>query len=362
VRTVWAVARNDLRQRVRDRSAIAIAFIAPLALTVLIGLIPFGAEFHARFAVADQDGGARASAFVDAVLGSEQARDIVSVHEVDSPATARAMVESGRADAAFVIPEGFSDPASGRPSELTVIRRASRPVAGEIAAALADGFTTSWSATGPTVPTVDTVIRANTGRPLNAASYFAPAMALFFLFFTVGMGARSLLTERSQCTLVRLLVSPASPNSILAGKALASFLQGLLSMLVVLGASALLLGGHWDNPAAVFAIVVAVTLVATSLTWLVATLARTEEQASSYSSIGAIMLALVGGSFFPLTKAPPFLQQAARLTPNGRALEALTDLSISDSTRLAADLVVLAVFACVIGSIAILRSARLVQP
>ena len=55
---VLAIALKDLRQRLRDRSAIVLGFIAPLAVAWLISMA-FGSvgSFHANVAVVDLDGG-----------------------------------------------------------------------------------------------------------------------------------------------------------------------------------------------------------------------------------------------------------------------------------------------------------------
>jgi ABC-2 type transport system permease protein len=62
-RTAFLVAGKDLRQRLRDRSALVIAFVAPFVLASIIGLA-FGGDqaFRATYAVADADRGPVAAA------------------------------------------------------------------------------------------------------------------------------------------------------------------------------------------------------------------------------------------------------------------------------------------------------------
>ena len=62
LRTALLVAGKDLRQRLRDRSALVIAFVAPFVLASIIGLA-FGGDyaFKATYAVADADKGPVAS-------------------------------------------------------------------------------------------------------------------------------------------------------------------------------------------------------------------------------------------------------------------------------------------------------------
>jgi len=381
--SLFIVAGNELRQRLRDRSALIVAFVAPLTLTALISLVPFESGFHASFVVADEDAGILSTVFVDDVLGSAEIREVADIGEVDSIDAARREVDAGRADAAFVLPAGFSDDAlSGAGTGITVVVKSDKPIAGAVARSIGSGFSARLDAyriasqaaedTGSAPPTldsaasgtgvIDVVPQGAGGRELTSADYFAPAMAIFFVFFAVGTGARSLLTERSNGTLTRLRASPLSARTLLFGKALASFVIGLVSMLVVIGASALLLGARWGDPVAVLGLIVAVTLVATAITWTIATFVTTEEQAVAFTSLVAVGLGLLGGSFFPLALAPERLQRLASLTPNGQALQGFTDLSIdAGGAALTGRLVVLVCIALVVGAVALTRSHRLVE-
>ena len=129
-------------------------------------------------------------------------------------------------------------------------------------------------------------------------------MAIFFLFFTVSFGARSILAERRQGTMQRLLASAASPGGVLAGKALAAFTLGTASVLVMWLATTLVFGADWGDPVAVVALTVSSVLSAIGITALVVTVARTEEQAEGYSSLVVFTLALLGGNFVYLAQLP----------------------------------------------------------
>jgi ABC-2 type transport system permease protein len=65
---VLAIALKDLRQRLRDRSALVLGFIAPVAVAALIS-VAFGSagSFHADVAVVDLDRGPVAAGFTSFV-------------------------------------------------------------------------------------------------------------------------------------------------------------------------------------------------------------------------------------------------------------------------------------------------------
>ena len=63
----------------------------------------------------------------------------------------------------------------------------------------------------------------------NTLAYLAPGMAIFFLMYTVTQASRSILDERDQGTLPRMLISPTRNAEVLGGKVLSvvaiAFLQ-----------------------------------------------------------------------------------------------------------------------------------------
>jgi ABC-2 type transport system permease protein len=255
-----------------------IAFVAPFALAAIIGLA-FGGDsaFRATYAVADADRGPVAAGFSDGVLGGPGLRDLVTVHKVE-PGQARALVERGQADAAFLLPAGLSASVRhGRPATVTVVSSGENPIAGQVARSLAEAYAAELAATRLAVATaLDASGRAPTaaqarrlgeraaagrppvqladgrvgGRTIEVASYFGPSMAIFFLFFTVSFGARSILAERRQGTMRRLLATAAPPGGVLAGKALAAFALGTSSVLVMWLATTLVFGADWGDPEA----------------------------------------------------------------------------------------------------------------
>lgn len=390
LRTALLVAGKDLRQRLRDRSALVIAFVAPFVLASIIGLA-FGGDdaFKATYAVADADKGPVATGFTDGVLASPGLRDLVTVRQVDA-GEARALVDRGDADAAFLLPAGFSASVQrGGAATITVLSSGENPIAGQVARSLAEAYAAELAATQLAVRTaLDTAGSPPTaagaqrlgeraaagrlpvrlaqgqvgGRTIEAANYFGPSMAIFFLFFTVSFGARSILAERRQGTMRRLLASAASPGGVLAGKALAAFVLGTASVLVMWLATTLVFGADWGDPVAVVALTVSSVLSAIGVTALVITLARTDEQAEGYSSLVVFTLALLGGNFVYVAQLPELLQRVSLLTPNGWALRGFVDL-VADGGGLATVAAPVAVTLGVglaTGGLALYRARRMV--
>ena len=108
---------------------------------------------------------------------------------------------------------------------------------------------------------------ASGGEPVgfDALAYMAPGMALMFLMFTATNGGRTLLTERAQGTLPRLLVSPTTPTQVLGGKIFGIYLTGAAQMLILIAASTLLFGLRWGDPLGVLVLILAAVVGAVGL-------------------------------------------------------------------------------------------------
>ena len=390
-----AIAAKDLRQKVRDRSAIILSVVAPLALAFLFSaMLPAGSSaFSATYAVVDLDGGSIARALVDGPMANLGASGITVV-AVATDAEARARVTDGSASAAIVIPAGFSTAVqSGKPTGVTIVGSVNRALATQVLRSIVSSFASSvqgvelavstvmatggssggGSGTGDaaaiaqaaqalTAP-VTMATDATTNRLASSNTYYAASMAVLFVFFAAQFGVVSLLGERRAGTLARLLASPISARTVLLGKLLVSIVLGTVSMTVIAVATTLLLGAHWGDPVAVAALILTTVLSASGIALVVVGIARTEDQAAGLTAIVAMVLAVLGGSFFPLSQAPAGLATLSQLTPHAWFLRGIGDLASGDGIGVVvpsiAVLGLLGVATCAIG---LARAERAVIP
>lgn len=391
MRAALVIAAKDLRQRLRDRSALIVAVVAPFGLAAIFSLLLGGTDDPLSFTYAyhDGDGSEISAGLRDGALAGLEDAGIATVVEVDSPDAARQAVDDDEADAALIVPAGFGEAvASGSAAEIEIVGATDAGFATQVLDAVANGFAaeidgirisvaTAGAALGESDPaalaalagraaataspiTVEpTVVEA---QQMSATTYYVAGMAIFFLFFTAQFGVLSLLTERRVGTLPRLVAAPIGPWAIVLGKALGSFALGIVSMAVLVVASTLLLGAEWGDPVAVAFLVLGAVVAAMGITALIATLARTEEQAGGWNAIVAVTMAILGGAFFNLSQGPEILARLSVITPHAWFLEGLDILAIPSST--VADIVVplAALFAIgiVTGAVGLLRARELV--
>lgn len=354
MRAALVIAGRILRQRLRDRSAIIFAVITPLGLAVAFSfLIPgTGSTFHTTYAVVDEDHGQLARTLVDDVFGHLVSAGVADITPVDSEAAAREAVTAGQAGAAIVIPAGFTTAIQAGTATVVWILSGEATTAREVARATVSRFASDVGAvqltiatTGATGGTLDpaTVQRAQetvraaspisvvdaaaTHRQADLATFYGAAMAIMFVFFATQYGALALLGERQTGTLNRLLAAPIRQASIILGGSLAGLVLGLVAMGVLVIATTVLVGAHWGSPPLVALLVASAVLAAMGISTLVATLAKTLEQAGSLNAIVALSMAAVGGVFIPLSRAPETLATISLVTPHAWFLRAIDTLS-----------------------------------
>ena len=139
---------------------------------------------------------------------------------------------------------------------------------------------------------------------------------------TIGVGVTALLVERENGTLARLRSLPLPTWQITTAKALVSFLTGMLSTAVLLGAGGFLFDASFGAVLPVAVLVASVVAAATSVMFLIARVARTSEQAGVATSIVSIVLGVGGGAFFPISAAGP-LANVLDLNPVAALLRGL---------------------------------------
>lgn len=393
MRAALVIAAKDLRQKLRDRSVLLMAVAAPLGLAFLFStMLPNQDTFHATYAVVDLDGGQLAVALTgaDGPLAGMQRAGIATIAAKASEAEARAAVDADQVNAAIVIPTGFTAAAmAGKPAQLLVIggpstlsdeivRSVLAAYGTQITAvqvAVATTIVASGASPGPTLAAqvaaeaaaapapIAVTAGETTDRSASSKTFYGASMGVLFVFFAAQFGILSLLAERRNGTLARMLASPIAPATILVGKLVVSMVVASVSMFVIVAATTLLMGADWGDPLAVAALVLAVAFAATGIATLVVGFARTEDQASSLIAVVAMTLAVFGGSFFRMSQAPEAMASLSMLTPHAWFLRGIDDLAGGGGIAVVApSLAVLVAIGAVTAGLGLLRARRVVAP
>ena len=376
------IGLKDLKLMFRDRAALILMLLAPFLLTLGMGLVTGRFSGNSSgisdipIVIVNLDKDSLGNALVD-VFNSEDLADLVEASSSEDPEAARLLVDEDEVAAALIISAWFTQsviPQSENniPNEEVKIEfysNPSRPTSAGVIQAILDGFMarldemrlggmTSISQlvisgrispqdanqageemgarlqaeagnTGEaTTITLNTSTSEGEAVEFDTLSYFAPGMALMFLMYTVSYGGRSILAEKSQGTLPRLLVSPTNSPQVLGGKVFGIFLTGAAQMLILIGASALFFQLKWGDAFGVVVLVLAAVFGATGWGLLITALARTPAQVGSVGSAVMLIFAMLGGSFVSLDNLPAIVQTFGKVTPNAWAMDGFTTLAL----------------------------------
>ena len=164
---------------------------------------------------------------------------------------------------------------------------------------------------------------------VNPANYVIPGYLVMFVFMTAATAAEAIVTERESRTLERLLVSSAKREAILGGLFFGNAAKGLVQILIFWGVGMAVY--HIDmgiSPVAVILLSVLMVTVSSAFAIMLATLAKTRRSAASMALVASLVLAPLGGCWWPLFVTPRWMQFIAKFTPHGWANTGFNNLMV----------------------------------
>ena len=374
---------KDLNIIFRDRAALILMLVAPFALTLGMGLITgsfsSGGSGISQLSVVvvNQDGGQLGEALQN-VLTSADLADLLVPTLVADPVAARQQVDADQIAAAVIVPAGFTDSIIPKDTSgvaaatvsIEVYKNPARPISSGVVESIVRGFVDRVEAgrvggqvaieqllaNGMIAPqeipklaqelgaeqadqtgTVQLIrvkrlnVLPQQTNTFNPLLLMAPGMALVFLMFTVSLGSRSILVEREEGTLARILSTATGGGKILVGKITGVYFIGAAQMFILIVASAVLFRLSWGDPLGVVLLVLAAVIGAAGWGLLLAAVAKTPGQVRSMGMAMMLLFGLLGGSFFGGTLPGPW-SAIGKITPNAWAMDGFTTLARGGTT------------------------------
>jgi ABC-2 type transport system permease protein len=316
MRRIVAQVRKELTQILRDRLALALALLLPLALIALLGTSISLTVTDIPIVIQDLDQTPLSRRYADAFRASLTFR-VVTL----PPATsAEVMLAQGRARAALIVPEDFErDIRRGRPAEAQMLVDATdsntalltRGGAGQITRAFARQF-----APLPTRLSIQTATRLwfNPGR--EARKFYGPGFLVLGLsIFPTVLAALAMSREGEQQTILQVYVSSISAHEFLLGKILAGMVIGLTQWLLAVGLMFTLFGLRFaGDPTPLLAGSVLFVFCVVAFGSLVGAAIPNQAAAVQAVALGGFLLAfLLSGLIFPIENIPAALQWISSL-------------------------------------------------
>jgi ABC-2 type transport system permease protein len=201
---------------------------------------------------------------------------------------------------------------------------------------------------GTTKDSINYDPRANSSAGQLITWVFVPLVGISGLF----------AYERQTGTLRRLLTTPTQKAVFLLGTILGQVLVALGQMLLLVGFGVLVLGLNWGrDPLALFVVLLATALAGAALGTTLGTFVKTEGQATGLSIMLSMVMALLGGCWYPMELFPSAIQTAVKVLPTTWAMQGLLDLVMrgQDLAGILPEAGVLLGFAALFFTVGILR-------
>ena len=164
--------------------------------------------------------------------------------------------------------------------------------------------------------------------------------------------------ERATGTLRRVLTTPTSKATYLLGTLLTAVFWALVQMLLLILFGTFVMGLNWgSSPAALALVMLCSALAASAVGVALGAFVKTESQANGLSIMLGMVMALLGGCWYPLELFPQAVQEAAKILPTRWAMQGLLDVVLRQQglSAVLPEAAVLLGFALVFYIIGILR-------
>ena len=259
---------------------------------------------------------------------------------------------------------GFAQEVAGRFTETQIAIRATaalapRPPDGSREETAAPGDRVAEESLGNLAPAVNLEVeRVGDVVPFRASNFTLPAYLTMFVFFSAALSAEAIARERQNQTLERLISNGARRESIVLGKFIGTAYRALAQLAVMWLAGVLIFDIYLGiAPAAVIAISLLMAVASAAFGVLLASFVRSVQAASTAGVLASLVLAPVGGCWWPLFIAPQWMQSLARLTPHGWANGGFNKLMLfgAEASEVTQELGALAGFGAVFLAIALWR-------
>jgi ABC-type Na+ efflux pump permease subunit len=335
---IWKIATRDLLFMLKQRETQLWMFLMPLGFCAFFGFAfqdrGGGGAQKPTMAFASSDTSFASKAFM-AELDS-LGYNVVAVDDPDELARYRRQVH---------VPEGFTDSLaaiehstvvfkhdvgelSAQSDQVRVQRAVWRLLGAAAVAAMEDTLSEGNLMSAVAVDNPLELEVSVSGRRKVIPSGFAQAvpgnLVMFVLLVAFTSGAVTLVVERDQGLLRRLASAPLTSFQLLAGKALSRFLLAAVEILYFVLIGALLFGLDWgDNLGALLMVLFAYAVGASGLGLLLGTLGRSVDQAAGLGVLSALIMAALGGAWWPIEIVPRFMQYIAFVFPTGWAMDGI---------------------------------------
>ena len=343
MRPLLLIAANDVRLTLRDRAAAFWMLLLPIFLIWLFGSIGSGSSStRVALTVIDRDGGWLAKAFAKELEGPNVELVVLS--------GADAAGEKAKSATRWIeLPAGFTDNVLvgkqqrlkieaaenanadySRAGEVVAIRAIVRTLARVAEMKQQPGMTPSASmyeglrARSPIVALEIANAGHGTAVPRGVAQSVPGIMTFTVLMMTLIYGAVFLTIEKREGVLKRQMSLPISRTTILVGKMLGRVWIAVLQIVILVTAGRFLFRLDFGHaPAALLGLLLAYAIAVAGIATFLGAILANPEQASIVGWLSSMVMAALGGCWWPSEVMPVWLRTLSHAFPTAWAMDGL---------------------------------------
>jgi ABC-2 type transport system permease protein len=249
---------------------------------------------------------------------------------MDSEPEALTRVEDGKAWAAIIFPDDFTQNMASNESVIHLkADKSNVNVASAIGTALGDAMTQTMSEAGGQMPV--TVQQSPVyGENAEFIDFFVPGIMAFAIFLlTTLLTLLAFVGERTSGTLERLKASPMKEGEVVLGYVMAFGIIGMVqaSLLLIIATAGFKVSIQ-GNPFLAYLIVALLALVSVSLGVLLSAAAKREAQAVQFLPLIILPTFLLAGIFWPVEAIPQWLRPLSYVIPPTYGVEAMRSVMV----------------------------------
>jgi ABC-2 type transport system permease protein len=301
----------NLRSFLRSRLAMFWTLAFPLIFIFLFGFIFQGSRFDVSLGWVDEDGTAASATLEHAFEASGVAKLTTASRD-----EALSLMRNGKVEAVVVVPAGYADSlGAGNHVDVTLYTDAAQQQASQSVRQVV-GNIVGVVALGGRQPIVGVAEQPVQTNDLNFISYFVPSMLGLSLMQSGLFAAIPLVADREKLILKRLAATPLRRWQLVGSNVLMRLLLAIAQALVIVGVGTAFFGvAISGNLVLIAGFIVLGSITFLSIGYLVASFARTEDEANGMVSVLQFPMMFLSGTFFLLDQMPDFMQGIARLIP-----------------------------------------------
>jgi ABC-2 type transport system permease protein len=176
---------------------------------------------------------------------------------------------------------------------------------------------------------------------VNPVEYFTATLMVVFFMFSGLPGAKMFVEEKYTGMIDRLQIQGISPINIILSKFIVSFILSIMQFVSIIAFTTIAFKNYWGisilNAAILF---VAIIFAVSAWGIFVAVVSKKSSTASIISNLGILLMAILGGSIYPLSQMPYIIRSFSDFTINKWAVEGFLKIFSGESVNIMSENIV----------------------